>query len=378
MRIFDRYVVLLFGKIFLICFASLAGLYVVIDLFANLEEFFELTNRRGGMLAVFVPYYGPRILQFFDRTAPLMALAAAIFTFLLMQRAHESVAIQAGGISYRRMARPVLIATLAIAILSIVNRECWIPPVARQLTLNMQDLANAREHSIKFTVDHRTGIVINGQFVQPTEQLIGAPEFLLPETLRDFGDTITAESGRFLAARGSRPSGYLLDNVQRAVALQPASSQFLDGRPAILRPADNDWLKSNQIFVVTDIDTHQLAFGAELVRLGPLWQMIRQCRLPSATFLNRQRVDLHGRIVQPVFDLSLVLVGLPLVLIRGERNLFFAAGICLITVLGMLLAQICFQALGASRIVNPPALAVWIPLFLFVPLAAVTLRKLDS
>ena len=54
MRIIDRYLLSTFIKVFLICLVSMAGLYIVIDFFGNLEEFISYGQHGGGMFRVLV------------------------------------------------------------------------------------------------------------------------------------------------------------------------------------------------------------------------------------------------------------------------------------------------------------------------------------
>lgn len=375
MQILDRHISFMFTKIFLICFISFTGLYVIIDAFTNLEEFLQLSES-GQLSDVLMAYYGPRVLQFFDRTAALMALVAAIFSLVLMQRSNELTAIQAGGIPNRRIAKPLIVVTVVVIILTIVNRELWIPQFRNQLTSNAQDLTGGKARSVKTSVDYETGIVIRGKQVLPVKKTVLSPEFTLPEPLTEFGSRLFATSAKYLEADDDHPSGFLLTDVNDAEENISELSQKYEGRTLLHRPADTHWLRPNELFVVTTINCQQLAFGNQ-PRFSTLNEMITNSRLPSASFSNQQRVEIHSRIVQPVFDMMFLLIGLPLVISRGERNLFFSVGLCVMVVILMLLVGIACQAMGAARVISPPALAAWIPLILFVPVSAVTYHLLS-
>ena len=86
MTTIDRYILRLFGKVLLVCFGSLAGLYIVLETFNNLEEFLELGEKGGGLVKVLQGYFAPRIFSLFDRTSSLLALVAAIFTLTWLQK----------------------------------------------------------------------------------------------------------------------------------------------------------------------------------------------------------------------------------------------------------------------------------------------------
>ena len=63
MLIYDRYVLRMFVKVLMVSFLSLTGLFVIIDLFGNLEEFISYADRQGSLLAVLFDYYGARVLS---------------------------------------------------------------------------------------------------------------------------------------------------------------------------------------------------------------------------------------------------------------------------------------------------------------------------
>ena len=90
MRIIDRYLVASYVRVFLICFVSLTGLYIVIDVFANLEEFLGYGKQQGGLLAVLVDYYGARVFSFFDRISGVLMLAAYLLAIKTKRVAQEN------------------------------------------------------------------------------------------------------------------------------------------------------------------------------------------------------------------------------------------------------------------------------------------------
>jgi phosphatidate cytidylyltransferase len=108
MGIIDRYVLRLYVKVLLICFASLTGLFVVIDALNNLDDLLNLGKQQGSLPTVFCEYYGARSLAFFDRTSALIALVAATFAVTSMQRSNELCAVMAAGIPKIRVVAPLL------------------------------------------------------------------------------------------------------------------------------------------------------------------------------------------------------------------------------------------------------------------------------
>ena len=373
MPIIDRYIISGFLKIFLICFMSFSGLFIVVDAFTNLEEFLEM-GQSGSLLNVIVSYYGPRLLQFFDRTAPLIALVAAIFSVAFMQRSNELTAISAAGISKRRIAKPLLLTTLAIVALTMVNRETLIPAFRNLLAMQPQDLSAGKTRSVVMTVDHETGVSIRGKEVMPVNQEIRDPVFTLPPELAHLSPSISAGLGHYLPPNQDHPAGYLLSQVTSEIEPDAGLNQ---SQQIVFLPEQNPWLGSEQIFIASSVDTLYLAFPKEMSRNATLREMVNRSQHPTSSWSNQLKVDIHWRIVQPIFDMSILLIGLPLVISRGERNLFFSAGICLSVVMLMILVAIACQSMGASRVLSSASLAAWLPIIVFLPFAAITYRLLD-
>src|SRR5215210_6121028 len=118
MRILDRERYWAFIKAYVICFIALVGLYVVIDAFANLDEFSEVASgvklfRNMGR------YYLVKMSLFYDRLCGVIVMMAAIFTVTWMQRNNEILAMLAAGISTQRVIRPVWVATIAVGLLAV-------------------------------------------------------------------------------------------------------------------------------------------------------------------------------------------------------------------------------------------------------------------
>ena len=59
------------------------------------------------------------------------------------------------------------------------------------------------------------------------------------------------------------------------------------------------------------------------------------------------------RIVQPLLDVFLLFLGLPLVLSRYNRNVFLAIGLCVAVVVGFYLVVLGSQYLGSSFLISP-------------------------
>jgi lipopolysaccharide export system permease protein len=368
MLLMDRYLLRQFAQVFLICFCSLVGLFIVIDAFGNLEEFLSHAEQAGGLAWVLAEYYGYRLLSFFELTSSVLALIAAMFTLTWIQRHNELTAIQAAGIPRWRVVKPVVAAAAVIAMVAMVNREVVVPSVRDKFSRNAQDLSGDSGKALPPRYDHRTDVLIRGKQTFAATQQIDEPNFLLPATLDHYGKQLQAAAAFYLPAEGQRPAGYLLRGMVAPKDLAQLPSLELDGRPIIITPRDAAWLASDECFVASDVTFEHLT-GASVFRdFASTWELIRALRNPSLDFGADVPVAIHSRLVKPLLDMTLLLLGLPLVLSRENRNMFLAIGLCLVVVVAFWLVVLGFQYLGRSYLVSP-ALAAWGPLMVFVPLA---------
>ncbi len=369
MKIIDRYLVLLFAKVLVVCFVSLVGLFIVIDLFANLDELWSYGRRReGGFGMVLAEYYGPRCLQFFDKTAGILAMISVVFVISILQRTNEMTALVAAGISRARVILPLMLAACFVSWLGVANREFGLPQVRASLARNAQDWMG--DHSRKCTpkYDLRTDILISGKSTLAKNRQIEEPLFRLPQELATWGRQIAADAAFEQPATADHPAGYLLRGVKLPVNLPQLPSQKLDDQIVLYSPADMPWLKADECFVVSVVTFEQLTVGGAWRNYLSSYELITGIRGRVIEPGADVRVTLHARLVQPLLDFSLVLLGLPLVLTGTSRNIFLAAGMC-----GGMVALLYFvvftcHGLGSNYLLDP-TLAAWIPLVVFGPVA---------
>jgi lipopolysaccharide export system permease protein len=144
---------------------------------------------------------------------------------------------------------------------------------------------------------------------------------------------------------------------------------LLIGETVVLfSPSDTPWLESRQLFLPSDVGFDQLAAGPKWRYFASTAELLGYVQRPASDVLTAAYVTLHGRLVRPLLDMSLVVIGLPLILSRRGRSPFLAVGLAMGLVAAFLLIALICEYLGNSGWISP-SLAAWLPLFLFVPLA---------
>lgn len=378
MRIIDRYLLRQFIQVFTICWLSLTGLYIVFDAFANLDEFMRQADKAGGLFALLGPYYGWRSIAFFDRVSAVLAMISAMFTVTWIQRHNELTALMAAGLSRRRVVQPVICACIALSLVSAVSRELIVPRLTGELSRDPNDLTGDKGQTLSPRFDHETDIMFQGDQTFANEQRVHHPRFRLPRSLDPQGRTLAAQDCYYQAPNADRPGGYLFKGVTEPLDLLKQPSLVLRGRPIVITPTSaKDWLTADQCFVASDVTFEQLTGGAGWRQFASTEDLIRGLHNPSLDFGADVRVSIHARMVQPFLDVTLLFLGLPLVLARGNRNVFVAVGLCGSLVAGFMLVVLASQYLGSILLFSAD-FAAWLPLMIFVPTAVYMFDRIEG
>ena len=107
---FDRYLLARMLHTFVVMFVAAYGLYIVIDLFTNIDSFQENTASTMELVARIGEFYAWRAFDFFEMTGPILIVIAVIAVLGLLQKNSETFPILAAGIPAFRLLRPLLIA----------------------------------------------------------------------------------------------------------------------------------------------------------------------------------------------------------------------------------------------------------------------------
>jgi lipopolysaccharide export system permease protein len=375
MNIMDRYILKQFLQVFLICFCSLTGLFVVLDAVSHLDTFIAYAEGRGSLLAVMGRYYAYQSIGFFDRTAAILALVSAVFTITWLRRYNELTALLAAGVRQRRIVMPLIITSVVIAAMTATSRELVLPVIRDELSRKPTELSGETTRALSPRYDYETDVGLAGASISISEQRIDKPAFLLPKTLQAHGRQLNAEEAYYRPPQGERPGGYLLCKVSQPPNLAEKPSLSLGKRRVLITPHDADWLDEDQCFVASNVAFDQLENTDAWRRFASTRELMTGLRNPSLDYGADVRVAIHSRIVQPLLDVTLMFLGLPLILSRGGRNVFLASGLCFAVVVTFYLVTLGSQMLG-SQLWFSPAFAAWLPLMIFIPTAVVMAEPL--
>lgn len=367
----DRYILVLYLRVLLICFASVCGLLIVVEVFTNLDEFVRYGAQSGrGLLAILVEYFIPRIIEMFEGLSGLLALLALLFVIAWLNKTHEFTALLAAGVTKRRVIKPLLAASAVVVLGAASLREIVIPAYQDRLSLNPQELTGEVPRSMRPLYDPSSMVLIQGLHLLPAQRLVVEPSLKvyggpLSEAV---GNKLVAKTAVYQAETPNHAAGYLLSEVTQPTDIASIASVQVDGQDLLLTPAGADWLAPNQCFIASSIEYEALRGGA-WKKHASTFALVQHLRGESDMHSSNVRVQIHQRLLRPVVDWTVLLLGIPVLLTRPDRHMFWVAGACLGIVTGFTAIVLGVAALGSSSGWISPALSIWLPLIVFTPWA---------
>ena len=365
----DRYVGRLFASAYVVALLLVVGLYLVVDLASNLDDYLRPTASGASPLPRVLRYYALHVPFLYLSVAPFVTLMAGLFTVARLQRSREVVAALSGGVSARRLLLPLFVGAGLIAVGMAGTREV----VARSIGFERDALRYQLEEQSDAVVLEPVRLKdVEGEMIQlstvvPGDELRpgagGATRFESLDAIRLIDGVwyhFVAERGTWV---GDADTGYWdveggwLDEVgQRGTSRQPLESLSgqLDFTP---RDVVSAWKSRENALELS------LAEARDLSRRDPDNVQYRTLMNYLVTF--------------PLANLVLLLVGLPFLMQfergRGTEGL----------VAGFLLCVFYFAAdfvslnLGMQGQIDP-LLASWLPPLFFGSLGLVLFASIRT
>lgn len=360
MRLLDRYVIKLFVQNYVILGVVLAGLYVLVDLIVDLDEFLKAGRIHGedmggtlvGTAWVMADYYGPLLLLIFTAMSGLLVVAAMGFTIAQLQRTREITAILASGISLYRVAAPVLIAGFAINLLVLPMQELAIPPLAEKLVRSKSQVGQPTmtDKPVHYARDESGALISAASFSADSGDM---SELRIIERDKTGRQTrlIRAERATWSDEQGS----WLLEDGQafKTVA-SDALPEVLGGEPVASYRTE----LSPKVII-----TRQAALYLRLQSMKELQQMRTN---PALEERHSQITQvMWGRFTTLVMGVLILLIGLPYFLTRVPGNMLMNSAKAATMTIGAWSTGLVLMQVGGMNAVT----AALLPIALFVPIS---------
>lgn len=347
MKTLDRYLIRTFLAPFCLCLVLMVGLFVLIDLFENLDHFLGLGDfsRTGQLL---LEYYALKSVSFLPQLFPFVTLMAGVLALTRLEKHQELTAIRAAGVSLHRTVVSLLICALSVSLVEWIVQEAVIP----RLGVRLMGVARRLE-------------ALSGRKNRPYRDL-----FLMEERGRRrriwhigellYGDKQSEIRRTLIVEAGSRRASPLIQVTKGVWKERREGGKkrwFVTG--ILWQPSADgariDFEAWEDYMFKSDVTPENMIEGG----MPSEFQTFRQLRR-MAEHHPLARVKLHARLAAPAASFLLLLVGIPLVLREGAHSAILGAGTALLVAVIFYGANIVMLDLGHRGTVDA-FIAAWLP-----------------
>ncbi|MBP8606026.1 MAG: LptF/LptG family permease [Phycisphaerae bacterium] len=380
MKILDRYIARNFLVGYVIALCVMLGMFLTVDLFVHLDEFAELRSvdvpadaAWGNVVLAIGRFYAIRCCLWYKDMAGMIMVVAAVFSLARMTRSNELIAVMASGTSLKRILAPILFLSLLLTGLMIVDQEAVIPRFSYELSRKHDELSQQGTFDIWFIGDNNGSLFCSPRFDEKNRVLY-EPLIILRQPRADSEDIfrIRGKIQADAAVYDSQRKGWILtngrwmqvsENEQDLTPIQ--QSQPIDFYPSSL--------------TADDIPVRRREGFKSLLSLRQLTELERN---PGTrrTDLAELAVQKHSRITDPLINLIMLMVALPVLVCRDPKAMKNAIIISFLTTLSCFVTVFICKLFAAEVILGQlrPALWTWAPIFIFFPIALIEIDSMRT
>ena len=355
-RVLDRYVARSFGRLFLLSFASLMGIFYISTFIELAEKLFK----EKATLATLLAYLWFRSPQFIYFVIPLAMLIAALVTVGLLTRNSELVVMKACGVSLYRAAAPlVLCAVVAGGALFYVQERLLAPRNRKADTL--EKLIRTGEASTFDSANRRwlmarDGSIFNfAYFDSQRRRLSGLTLFEFAPDAWRLRRRVYVTAADYLPPQ--RRQGGLDGRTWTSAGGWVREFQPNGDAGAYVRVARGPLaLESPEYFGTEPPDAEQMSYSELRAYIAELKQ--------SGLDIVPLTVDLQRKLSFPFVTLVMTLIAVPFAAATGRRGALYGIGAGIALAMIYWITGNVFGAVGKAGLVAP-MLAAWAPNLLF-------------
>ena len=355
--IIDRYVAREYMFSYLIAIGVLLGLRILVDVFIELDEFVESRDGQSPTMLMVIgyllDYYGPKIFEYFRDLSGTIVLIAAAFSLTRLTRNNELTAILASGISLKRVIAPIVLIGMLLNGLMIIDQEYILPRLAHKLVRKHEEVAGEKSFPLKLLPDLQgSALVYSPKYDPKTETIANLLVIIRKDGMMD--KIIKADQATWDAKNSEwdLTNGIIQkdsnDLELKTVPIEVYKSELTPEYLAIQKNSTFKSLMSN----------YELA---ELIKRGGLKPADR-----AEAFAEK-----HSRFTDPIINMIMLLVGLPMLVSRERKNTRIAYAYMLCGAGGCFIATFACKLLASGNIYvtseTQRALVTFLPIIIFGP-----------
>ncbi len=307
MRILDRYILKSVLGIFSACLLTFLMLYIIADVFANLDDILKAR----APLTMLLQYYLSYLPAIFVQVSPIACLLATLYTFGKLNRDNEIIAMRASGLSIYQITKTVIIFGAIISIFVFFVNDKLVP---KYLMFNhkIRDEIDSKRDPRKKENETITNLSVYGL----KNRLFFINKFS-PKTNTMEGITILEHdehqnvTKKIVANRGVFENGlwkfyncisYTFDQNGQ-IKSEP---QFLDEEIMPITEKPKDFItnrQSTEFMTISELDKY-------------IWKLSKS---GATSVVRRLKVELYQRFTMPLTSIVIILLGIPFALKMKRR-----------------------------------------------------------
>lgn len=178
MRILDRYITKSVLTLFFTCVFAFLFLYIIIDVFANLDDFLKQHTN----IIVLFQYYLSYLPIIFVQVAPISTLLAILYTFGTFNRNNEIIAMRSSGLSILQISKPIIIFGILLYVFIFWVNDRFVPN-ALQLNQQIKTQIDSGKKQVPLKADEtimnlsmyglRNRLIFVNRFIPPSSTMEG-------------------------------------------------------------------------------------------------------------------------------------------------------------------------------------------------------------
>lgn len=359
----DKYIVRQFAINYVISFAVLVSIYIILDLFFNLDEFSQGVDLSSlQIMWAMVRYYGAHLFLYFAQISGVITLFAMAFTLARLQRDNEFVAIVSSGVSLYRMALTVIVVGIGLNALWLVDQELLIPRLAPRLAQTHKAVALNQPYGVWFLRDRDGSLLSASKFDHRAGELSGvllmrrgapgAPEETIIADRAVWQADEALEGGVWLLERGERLTVELDHDGEYQKRSEPVEMFRSELSPDdVAMRQSTKWIQFLSRSHLSELRRHGMATPDHIARA------------------------IHNRFATPIVNMLILIIGVPIFLNRQPGSVVQSGGRCL------LICGSCFLFAFLSQNLmfkDYPALTAWLPLIVLTPVTVISLDRIKT
>ncbi len=353
MKILTGYILKEFVKIFMLTLSAFVSLYLIIDVFENLDTMIEHNVRFADSLRFFL-YKAPFI---FYQVSPVAVLMATLLSLGIFAKYNEIVAALSSGISLLRLCIPFFACALVISGLNFVLNESIIPLANKKVMAIMQAMEGK---------DTRATFAQNSIWFRDNSGIYSI-DYIEPQNGIMHGLTIYKMSDDF--------------NIVKRVDAREA--KWVDGKWLATGVRSLNF-QGNKLLGTSMAETDIIPIAEKPEGLSNVGRLAEEMNFMELTdYIDklekggyaaaRYVVDLHSKISFPLVSVIMVMMGIPFALRNRRRGgMAFGAGMSIIIGFSYWVVSAINISLGYNGII-PPFLAAWLTNLVFATFGALML-----